>query len=298
MNRRELAKSLLGTIASYSLLETLFTRDAFAGAVKPVTDHWVRHLNTMSLDLRSAKIAPALWQAKLKELYDRIEPAELLAAIDFDKLTAKFDYPDLGVNTRPVQFPRLDGIPEDLAFYSKVFGMRRDRAIIPHGHKNMVSCHYVLKGEFLLKQYDKLDETDSHMIIAPTIDEVARAGSHSSISDEKNNVHWLRATTETAFTFDVLILDLKGKSADVENIDPYEAEKISASATTFTGEKLANRKDRDPRARSWESGHGRTPGGSSRGERPPPAGRHGPGSPPPACRLAALCGLATHGAPR
>jgi hypothetical protein len=197
--------------------------------VKFFSDHWVRDLDTMSRDLRSARIAPALWQAKAKELYDRIEPVELLAAIDFDKLTAGFDYPDLGVNTRPVQFPRLDGIPEDLAFYSKVFGMRRDRAIIPHGHKNMVSCHYVLKGEFLLKQYDKVDETDSHMIIAPTIDEVARAGSHSSISDEKNNVHWLRATTETAFTFDVLVLDLEGESADIKNIDPYDAEKISGN---------------------------------------------------------------------
>lgn len=229
MNRRELIKSLLGTVASYSLLETLFTHDAFAGAVKPVTDSWVRDLNTMSLDLKSGRIAPTLWQAKVKELYDRIEPAELLAAIDFDKLTAHFDYPDLGVNTRQVRFPRLAGLPEDLAFYSKVFGMRRDRAIIPHGHRNMVSCHYVLKGELLLKQYDKVDETDTHMVIAPTIDEVAHTGSHSSISDEKDNVHWLRATTETAFTFDVLVLDLKGKPADVDNIDPDGAEKISGN---------------------------------------------------------------------
>ena len=67
MNRREFAKSLLGTIASYSLLETLFTRDAFAGAVKPVTDSWIRDLDTMSRDLRSARIAPALWQAKVKD---------------------------------------------------------------------------------------------------------------------------------------------------------------------------------------------------------------------------------------
>jgi hypothetical protein len=229
MNRRELIKSLLGTVVSYSLLETLFTRDAFAGAVKPVTDSWARDLDAMSRDLKSGGIAPTVWQAKVKELYDRIEPAELLAAIDFDRLTAHFDYPDLGVTTRPVLFPRLAGLPEGVAFYSKVFGMRRDRAIIPHGHKNMVSCHYVLKGELLLKQYDKVDETDTHMVIAPTIDEVARAGSHSSISDVKNNVHWLRATTETAFTFDVLVLDLKGKPADVNNIDPYGAEKISGN---------------------------------------------------------------------
>ena len=36
MNRRELLQSFLGTIASYSLLETLFSRDAFSDAVKPI----------------------------------------------------------------------------------------------------------------------------------------------------------------------------------------------------------------------------------------------------------------------
>jgi len=165
---------------------------------------WVKDVNAMSLDLQAARITPAAWQAKIKELYDRVEPADLLAAIDFDKLTRGFEYADLGVKTRMVELPRLGGLPEDLVFVRKIFGMTRDRAIIPHGHKNMVSCHYVLKGELRLKQYDKVEETATHMVIATTIDEVARVGSHSSISDEKNNVHWLLATTETAFTFDVM----------------------------------------------------------------------------------------------
>ena len=39
MNRRDFTKSLLGTIASYSLLETLFTRDAFSTPVRSITDH-------------------------------------------------------------------------------------------------------------------------------------------------------------------------------------------------------------------------------------------------------------------
>src|ERR1700760_305333 len=153
----------------------------------------------------------------------------MLAAIDFDRLTHAFDYPDLGVNTRPVEFPRLAGIPADPLFFPKVFGMRRGRADIPHGHKNMVSSHYVLKGEFRLRQYDKVEETDTHMVIAPTIDEVARVGSHSSISDDKGNVHWLLATTETAFTFDVIVLDLKGKPWDVENVDADGAERVSGN---------------------------------------------------------------------
>jgi len=227
LNRRELIQSLLGTVASYSLLETLFTRDAFSSAVRPITDRWVKDLNEMSRDLRAGRITPVQWQAKTAELYRRIETAELLAAIDFDKLTAGFEYPDLGVSTRRVEFPRLGGLPQDVAFLSKIFGMSRDRAIIPHGHKNMVSCHYVLKGELRLRQYDKVEETEHHMVIEPTVDEMARTGSFSSISDDRNNVHWLRATTGTAFTFDVLVLDLKGKPADVNSIDPYAAEKVS-----------------------------------------------------------------------
>lgn len=227
LTRRDFTKSLLGTIASYSLLQTLFTRDVFAREVRPITDSWVKGLHEMSMDLSAGKITPGLWQTRIKELFDRVELWELLAGIDFDKLSAGFEYPDLGVNTRWVKFPKLDGLPENLAFYSKVFGMKRDRAIIPHGHRNMVSCHYVLQGELQLRHYDKMEEEATHMVLQPTIDQVAVVGSHSSISDEKNNIHWLRAKTETAFTYDVLITDLGGKHWEVDNIDPYEAEKIS-----------------------------------------------------------------------
>ncbi|HSF38829.1 MAG TPA: hypothetical protein VLT87_03490, partial [Thermoanaerobaculia bacterium] len=90
-------------------------------------------------------------------------------------------------------------------------------------------CHYVLQGEFHLRHYEKIEETESHMVIEPTIDQIAKVGSHSSISDEKNNIHWLKANTETAFTFDVLVVDLKGAKWDVDNIDPYDAEKIGES---------------------------------------------------------------------
>jgi hypothetical protein len=64
---------------------------------------------------------PSDWQAKIQELYDRVELPDLLARIDFAKLSANFDYPDLGVHTRPVEFPQLDGIPKDLVFVRKIF---------------------------------------------------------------------------------------------------------------------------------------------------------------------------------
>lgn len=227
MNRRELLKTLAGSIASYALFRTLFTRDVFAAEVRPVTSSWLKGLHEMSMDLKAGTITPGQWQARIDELLGRVEPGELIAAIDFDKLIQGFEYPDLGVNTKWVKFPELAGLPEDLAFYSKIFGMKRDRAIIPHGHRNMVSCHYVLRGELRLRHYDKIEEDGAHMVIEPTIDQRALVGSHSSISDEKNNIHWLRATTETAFTYDVLIVDLNGGKWDVDNIDPHGAEKLA-----------------------------------------------------------------------
>jgi hypothetical protein len=229
MNRRELLKSLAGSVASYALFRTVFTRDAFAAAVRPVTSSWLKGLHEMSLDLKTGTITPGQWQARIQELFDRVDAAELIAAIDFEKLVQGFELPDHGVNTRWVKFPELAGLPADLAFYSKIFGMKRDRAIIPHGHRNMVSCHYVLQGELRLRHYDKVEEDGTHMVIEPTVDQAAPVGSHSSISDEKNNIHWLRAATETAFTYDVLIVDLKGRKWEVDNIDPYGAEKIAGN---------------------------------------------------------------------
>ncbi len=229
MNRREFSKSLVGSIASYALFRTLFATDAFADSVKPVTHAWLKDLHEMSQDLNAGKITPGQWQTRIAGLFDRVSLEELLARIDFDKLIQGFEYPDLGVNTKWVKFPQLEGVPENLAFYSKIFGMKKDRAIIPHGHRNMVSCHYVLKGDLWLRHYEKIEEDGTHMIIEPTVDQLARVGSHSSISDEKNNIHWLRATTDTAFTYDVLIVDVAGKKYEVDNIDPYGAEKIAGN---------------------------------------------------------------------
>ena len=226
MDRRTFSKTLLEAVSSYALLKTLVASDAFAQPIRPLTDRWVRALHEMAMDLKAGHLTPRQWQTQIEALYQRVPLEDLVRLIDFDRLTRGFALPDLGVNTKRAAFPTLDGLPERLAFHSKVFGMRRDRAIIPHGHRNMASCHYVLQGTLHLRHYDKIAEDHTHMVIAPTIDETATPGSFSSISDDHHNVHWLRAETETAFTFDVIVLDLHGAQWEVHNIDPYDAEKL------------------------------------------------------------------------
>lgn len=226
MDRREFSKTIIEAVASYALFQTLFERNAFAHEIRPVTDRWILDLHEMAMDVRSGRITPREWQDQIEALYQRVEFSDLVRLIDFDRLSQRFEFPDRGVSTTRVRFPQLDELPERLGFTSKVFGMRQDRAIIPHGHRNMVSCHYVLQGDLHLRHYEKVEEDQTHMIIQPTVDEVVGIGTYSSISDEHNNVHWLRALTQTAFTFDVIVVDLNGGQWEVDNIDPYAAEEI------------------------------------------------------------------------
>ena len=222
MQRREFNKILTSSLLSHGLLSSLFLHEAFAKEVKPITDHWSLRLQEYCLDLRKEAISIEDWRRLISELYARIDLQELIRFIDLDNLIKGFEYPDLGVNTKWVRFPQLEGLPAKTAFIKKVFGMKRDRAIIPHGHTNMISAHLILKGEMHLRHYDKLEILDNQMIIQPTIDKSINVGEHSTISDDKDNVHWFVAKSDHAFTFDVIMLDLNGKVYDIHNLDIHE----------------------------------------------------------------------------
>lgn len=103
---------------AYALFDTLFSRDAFAREIKPLTLKWARELNGLCLDLRQRSITLVQWQEQVEKLLERIELKELLQLIAFDQLTTDFEFPDLGVNTKIVRLPKLEGLPEQPAFFS------------------------------------------------------------------------------------------------------------------------------------------------------------------------------------
>ena len=227
MKRRLFTKQILATLSSYALINSLFATNAFDSAICPIADHWAIRLNEYCADLKKQSLSPVEWQEKIEELYNQIELSDLLKFINFEQLRKGFQYPELGVDTKALKFPKLHGLPERTAFIKKIFGMKKDRAIIPHGHSNMASAHLILEGEVHLRHYNKISIEDQQMIIQPTIDKMAGAGENSSISDDKDNVHWMVANTDTAFTFDVILLDLNEEQYDIHNIDIYEKQALS-----------------------------------------------------------------------
>ena len=67
-----------------------------------------------------------------------------------------------------------------------------------------------------------------HYVIKPTIDAKFNAGDLSTISDHKDNIHWFKATSRTAFIFNVHVIGydpgIEGMS-DRLYLDP-EGEKL------------------------------------------------------------------------
>ena len=216
------------TLTSIAFLDTLFTNNLFASPVKDISEKWLKDLHTMCKDLKTSKISPLQWQHKIDEFHNRLPLEDLLKLINYEQAVKDFKYPDKGVVTKDCVFPKVEGVSEKYSFIGRIFGMKKDKAIIPHGHKNMTSCHRVLNGEVLLKQYDRIRDEGNYMFIKQTIEETGKAGSFSSISDDKNNIHWLVTNTKFAHTFDVIVVGLHEKPTEIDNIDMYEAKKVES----------------------------------------------------------------------
>ncbi len=204
--RRSFNQQMLGSLISYGLIETLFRRDLFADEIKPVIHKWMVELHDLSKDLKDQKLKDTDFQTKLEDLYKRVDLAELLKLLDFDRLAREAKLPDNGAANLGIDLSKVEGLPRRLVFGKQIFAMKKGRSVVPHGHDNMCTGFLILRGEFAGKHYDRVEDNKDHYLIRPTIDRTFKAGECSTISDHKDNVHWFKAESETGFIFNVHIL--------------------------------------------------------------------------------------------
>ena len=226
ISRRAFQQQTLGSLLTWSLLETLFSGNAFADDVKPIAAQWLARLNVMSLDLKGKKLDPLQWQKQVEELLSRVDLPELLRFIDFEKLTAGIKFKDRGDLSLRATLPQVEGLPTGLVFGHQVFALNKDRSVVPHGHDNMATAFLILKGNFHGRSYDRLEDDRTHMIVKPTADGSFGPGSYSTVSDLKDNVHWFQATADESFIFNIHVLSVKPGRTGRVYIDPA-GEKLS-----------------------------------------------------------------------
>lgn len=226
--RRQFATQALGSLAAFGLVELLWSRDLFADAVKPTLAGWLKDLADMTNDLRGRKLSDVEFQTKMEELFRRVNLKELLAAVKLDEIESNLKLPEKGAANPGVDFGKIEGLPA-LRLGKQIFGCKKGRSIVPHGHSNMCTGFIVLKGEWQGKHYDKVETAADHYLIRPTVDRQFGPGEVSTISDHKDNVHWFKALSEKCYIFNVHVVgydpSIKGISSRLY-LDP-EGEKIA-----------------------------------------------------------------------
>jgi hypothetical protein len=228
LSRREFAGRVAELFATYAVLGYAFRRDLFAGPRRAEAHRWLVEVQEASAGLTGRRLSPAEWQAAVERLFGGVPLPELVELVDLDRVSRDIDRPADRAAARAVALPEVDGLPAPAAFGTKVFAMRKGVAIVPHGHRNMVSMHVVLQGAFQLRHFDRVHDEPRHLVLEPTIDRVARPGDLSSISSDKDNVHWFRAL-EDAMTLDVVVDNLDpalGFRYEMDFVDPAHGERV------------------------------------------------------------------------
>jgi hypothetical protein len=231
LSRRAFSQQTLGSLLTFSLLETLVCGDVLSEELKPVTAKWLTDLDALGRDIRGQKLKQVDWQKKVEELMAHVDMADMLKFIDFDKLAASVKFRGRGELSLRAKFPRVEGLPTDLVFGHQIFALGKDRSVVPHGHNNMATAFLILKGKFDGKHYDRIADEKDHLIITPTIDRQFTVGECATVSDHKDNVHWFKSLDDAGFIFNIHVLHVdpaKGKETGRVYVDP-NGEKLAGN---------------------------------------------------------------------
>ena len=232
-SRRSFNARTLGSLLTFSLLETLARHDLFADEIRPEALRWLAGVDQMGRDLKGKAIDQRVWQQRVEELMAKVNMTDLHALVDFDRLTSDTKFAERGERSLKCEFPKVEGLPTQWSFGKQIFALKKGRSVVPHGHNNMATAFLILKGDLRGRHYDRLGDEPGHMIIKPTIDRNFAAGECSTVSDYKDNVHWFQALTDEAFIFNLHVMDVnpdpKFPTGRVY-VDP-EGEKIAGGLT-------------------------------------------------------------------
>src|ERR1700685_4473517 len=128
VTRREFSQQALGSLLTYSLLETLCAHNAFADAVRPRTVKWLADVNELGRQVRGQKLADVAWQQQIEKLLAQVSPPELLQLIDFDRLPQGIRMVDRGALSLSFKFPKVEGLPTQYVFGRQIFALKEGRS--------------------------------------------------------------------------------------------------------------------------------------------------------------------------
>jgi hypothetical protein len=210
-----------------ALLYALGARRALAEPLRGAVVPGLHAMNELARQLRHGDLRPTDWQDEMARLVAGLPVAEAVQALDLDRLAATLELPDDRALVRELSFPELDLSLREAGLRPRLFALGPGRAIVPHGHHDMVSMHWVLHGAMHGRHFDRLEQTRDHVVMRPTLDRVLRPGAATSISDDRDNIHWFVAVDGPALALDVIVSHLHAEGPHGRfYVDPRAAQAL------------------------------------------------------------------------
>jgi hypothetical protein len=183
---------------------------------------WIEMQQEMARALKQGDLSPQNWMVEVERLAKQIDVQQLMSEVNASKVTAVALPVTNDPIKRSVRFIDATGAPRRLGYASALFDFSPTNVITPHGHKHMVSAHLIVSGRLRVRNFDRISDRTDAMQIRPTRDYVASTGSISTMSSERDNVHWFVPVGGPAQTFDTIIsgLDDGQPDYDIVAIDP------------------------------------------------------------------------------
>lgn len=210
-----------------ALLWALTTRRVLAEPLQRALLPGLHAMNALAQQLRRGDLLPTAWQDEMARLVAGLDLAEAVRTLELERLATTLELPDDRALVRELSFPDLDQALREAGLRPRLFVLGPGRAIVPHGHHGMVSMHWLLHGTLHGRHFDRLERSRSHVIMRPTLDRVLRPGDATSISDDRDNIHWFVAMERPAFTLDVIVSHLHEHGPHGRfYVDPRAAEAV------------------------------------------------------------------------
>lgn len=222
LSRRQLGHDALRLLLTISLVQQVHRAGAATGPLKPIMRPWAAGLEDLCRAVTSTSITPGQWQREIDLLLSRVDLPDFLAAIDFETLAARATFPADHEGLTRIYFPDASGRAQPLHFSAYLFALKKGVSVVPHGHHNMVTMHMMLAGKAQALHYDRVHDSATHMLIRPASDAVIGPGELTSVSDERDNIHWFQALSQPVFMFNIGVVRVNAAipSGDRDYVDP------------------------------------------------------------------------------
>lgn len=226
LTRRE---NLLSVLPGFLLYALLGEARAAVPDRRDRVSGWLRDQDEIARSLAAGEIGGAAWGTEVERLAARVDVAELMAAVKLARLRPAGDPSGNDPRKRLVQFLDEAGAPRRLSYCAALFDLEPHNVVTPHGHKHMVSAHMVVAGAFRVRNFDRVRDEEGAMVIRPTRDYVATVGKVSTMSSERDNVHWFVPQGGPAATFDLVVsgLDEDQPEYDIKAVDPVRGRRLA-----------------------------------------------------------------------